>query len=146
VTHHPRKNALNTPGRPFAEGNSGRPKGSRNKTTLAAEGVIGKHGEQVAKKMCELAIAGDVAAGRAILDRVAPVRRGCPIQFHLPPVTSANDVVTALDSILRVVADGVLSPEEGALVANLLETKRKAIEIVELESRVAELEKKAATA
>ncbi len=35
------KNAAATRGRPFAQGNAGRPKGARNKTTLAVEALLG---------------------------------------------------------------------------------------------------------
>ena len=35
-----RNNAVNTRGRPFAAGNPGRPKGARNKATLAVEQLL----------------------------------------------------------------------------------------------------------
>jgi len=39
-----RKNAANTRGRPFQEGNSGKPKGARHRVTLAVEALLeGQH-------------------------------------------------------------------------------------------------------
>jgi hypothetical protein len=45
---------------------------------------------------------------------------------------------------ITAVADGTLTPDEAAAVANLIEIKRKAVETVEIERRVADLEQKEA--
>jgi len=50
--------------------------------------------------------------------------------------------VTALGTLADAVAGGDITPDEGAAVANILETKRRAIETVELEIRVSALEQK----
>jgi hypothetical protein len=84
---------------------------------------------------------GEMAAARLILDRIVPARRGRPVQFTLPVVVTTADLVAALGSILAAVASGESTPDEGATVAGLIETKRKAIEIIELEARIAALEK-----
>jgi hypothetical protein len=74
------------------------------------------------------------------MERIAPVRRGRPVKFDMPPVASSADVVTAIGSVLHAVAAGVLTPDEAATLSTVLETKRRAIEIVEIERRLADLE------
>jgi hypothetical protein len=59
-------------------------------------------------------------------------------------VSTAADVVAALGAILAAVSRGELTPDEGGMITGLLETKRKAIETVELEGRIAALEQRAA--
>jgi hypothetical protein len=88
--------------------------------------------------------AGDMTAARIILDRVAPARRGRPVKFTLPTLETAAEIVRGLGAIITAVADGTLTPDEAAAVANLIEIKRKAVETVEIERRVADLEQKEA--
>jgi hypothetical protein len=63
----------------------------------------------------------------------------------MPDVGTASDVVTAIGSVLRAVAEGELTPDEAATLATVLEAKRRSIELVELEQRIATLEQKAAS-
>jgi hypothetical protein len=44
--------------------------------------------------------------------------------------------------VSRQVADGEMSPDEGALIVGLLETHRKAIETSDLATRLASLEER----
>jgi hypothetical protein len=53
---------------------------------------------------------------------------------------TAADLVTALDRIMEAVATGEISTDQGAKLAGIVETKRKAIELLELEKRIAALE------
>jgi len=53
----------------------GKPKGARNRTTLAIEALIDGAAADIANKAIELAKAGDSALIRALLDRAAPPRR-----------------------------------------------------------------------
>lgn len=78
---------------------------------------------------------------RLILDRIVPSCRSRPAVQTSNPHTIAADLVGALGAILAAVAAGELTPDEGASVAALIESKRKAIEIVELETRVSALVK-----
>ena len=61
---------------PGQSGNpAGKPKGARNRTTLAIEALIDGAAADIANKAIELAKAGDSALIRALLDRAAPPRR-----------------------------------------------------------------------
>jgi len=137
----PRKNAANTRrGRPFAPGNPGRPKGARHRTTIAVEGLLDNDAERLTRKAVELALDGDMAALKLCLDRIAPAPKGRRLALDLPAIASAADVLRALGAVLAAVGAGELTPDEGAAVAGLLEMKRKTIELVEIEQRIAKLE------
>jgi hypothetical protein len=70
-----RKNAGRTRGRPFENGNPGRPRGSRNKATVAAESLLEGEAERLTRKAVERALEGDVAALKLCMDRLLPPRR-----------------------------------------------------------------------
>jgi hypothetical protein len=136
-------------GKPFERGRSGNPagkaRGTRHHITVLAERLMGGDVKAVVTKVVEAAKGGDMTAARLILDRIVPARRGRPVTFTLPVVATTADLVAALGAILAAVATGELTPDEGAAVAGLIESKRKAIEIVDLEARVAALEGRKAT-
>ena len=137
----PRKNAANTRrGRPLAPGNPGKPKGARHRTTIAVEALLGGEAENLTRKAIETALGGDVAAIRLCMDRIAPAPKGRRVALDLPAIASAADVLRALGAVLAAVGAGELTPDEGAAVAGLLEMKRKTIELVEIEQRIAKLE------
>ncbi len=132
-------------GRPFEKGRSGNPagksRGTRNRTTMAVEALLEGQAEAIAAKAVELALEGDTVALRLVMERVAPLRRGKPVHFDFPPIEHAGDVSMALGSILKATARGELTPDEAVTIANVLESKRKALETLDLETRLAALEK-----
>lgn len=136
-----RNNATRTRGRPFARGNTGRPKGARHKTTMMLERIMADEAREVVKAVIAEAKAGDMQAARLILDRVLPPRKGRPVTFNLPEVWCAEDVLGALAQTVAAMAAGELTPDEAATVAGVLEVKRKAIETVDLERRLSALER-----
>ena|SRR5690242_12330762 len=136
-------NAKGIRGRPFEKGNKlgrGRPPGSRNAATLALEALMEGEGETLTRKCIELAKAGDMTALRLCLERIYPVRKGWPVAVELPPVETAADVLAAHAVIIQEMAAGNLTPEEGAAFIAALESKRKAIETVDIEQRLAAIE------
>lgn len=94
-----------------------------------------------ARKLAELAKAGDIMAIRELLDRAigrpAIVPHGAA--FEIPSMETSADVVKALGAIVRAVAAGTLAPEQAASVANIVEMQRRAIETHSLAEEVAEL-------
>lgn len=131
--------------RPFTKGQSGnpagRPKGARNRTTMAVEKLLEGEAEAITRTAIEMAKKGDSVALRLVMERVVPLRRGKPVRFDFPPVEHAGDVSAALGSILKATAVGDLTPDEAVTIAGVLEAKRKAIETVEMEVRLSALEK-----
>jgi hypothetical protein len=136
------KNAQKTRGRPFPPGNDGRPKGARNKRTCLAEQIMSEDLESVARAVVREAQNGDMQAAKLVLDRVAPGRRGRPVEFTLPAETDAAGISVAFDTVLKEVAAGQISPEEAASIAALLEARRKVAETAELAERIAALEQR----
>jgi Family of unknown function (DUF5681) len=131
-------------GRPFEPGRSGnpsgRPKGHRNKATMAMEELLDGEAEGLTRKVIERALEGDMVAMRLCLDRVLPPRRDRPVAFELPKIESAKDVPAATAAILEACADGMLSPGEAAEIMNLLSTYARTLADTEIEARIAALE------
>ena len=138
------KKAGETRGRPFEPGNPGgpgRPVGSRNKATLALDQIADDAGKAILEKMVEAAKDGDLRAADLVLSRIWPARKGRPISLELPKIETAADLVAGLGRVADAVAAGDITPDEGQAVSAVLETKRRAIETLELETRIKALEK-----
>jgi hypothetical protein len=131
--------------KPGQSGNpNGRQKGSRSKVLVPLDALGEGEAEAIVRAMIEKAKAGDSVAGRTILERVWPPRKGARVQFTLPEVTKAHDLPGAIAEVNRQVADGDISPDEGTLIVGLLEAQRKAIEINDLALRIAAIEERLA--
>jgi hypothetical protein len=55
-------------------------------------------------------------------------------------MSTSADVTTALTAIIAQMAEGEITPDEAAVAASVIETKRKALETEELDRRVAAIE------
>ncbi len=128
--------------KPGTSGNpAGKPKGARHRATVMIEALLEDGAESIAKAVVEQATAGDMAAARLVLDRLCPAPKDRRISLQLPAdLNSAAKVSEAGFAVLQAVAEGEITPQEGATVAGILEGRRKALETQELEARVAALE------
>ena len=124
----------------FTEGNPGRPRGARHKATRAALALLDGEAEALTRQAVTMALDGDGAALRLCLERIAPPRKDAPVQFNLPRMETARDAAKAAGAVLEAVAEGDLTPTEGAHIMGLVETYRRTLETSELEARVAILE------
>ena len=97
----------------------------------------------IVRAVSDAAKGGDMQAAKIILDRLAPVRRGRPVQFTAPGGGDAKGLAEALDNVVSAIATGDMTPEEGAAVATVLEARRKIIETMEIEARLTALDKRA---
>ena len=143
MTEQPRKYVAETRGRPFEPGNPGRPKGSRNKATLAAEALLDGEAEALTRKAIELALAGDVTALRLCWDRIVPARKDRPVPFALPNLEHASDAVMASAAIVEAVANGDLTPSEAAELSKVIDGFARALEAADFEERLSRLEQRA---
>ena len=126
---------------PGASGNpKGRTPGTRNRSTIAAEELLDGEAQALTRKAISMALDGDGLALRLCLERILPPRRSRMIRIDLPPVTDAATVAIAQGEVIAAVASGEICPDDGATVSALLEARRRAIETVEMEARLAAVE------
>ena len=135
-------------GRPFRKGRSGNPtgkaKGTRHKATMAVQALLEGEAETLTRKCIELANEGDTTALRLCMERLAPAMKSRAVRLPMLLVETTDDVLKAQAATIRTMAAGEITPDEAATIAGVLEAKRKAIETVQLEERVAKLEQQAA--
>jgi hypothetical protein len=124
------------PGRRFEKGRSGNPagrrRGSRNKATLAAAGLLAGESEALTRKAVEMALAGDPTAMRLCMERVLPPCRERTVKFSLPPITvaamgetcgpSARDISLAMNAVTSALAQGEITPSEAEKIAGVVAT------------------------
>jgi hypothetical protein len=136
--------AVKARGRPFEPGQSGnpsgRPKGARNRATLAVEALLDDEAEALTRKVVAMALEGNIAALRLCIERLSPPRRDRSVEFNLPKMESAADAVAGSSAVLESCAAGILSPGEAADVMGLIATHLRAIELAQIETGMAALE------
>jgi Family of unknown function (DUF5681) len=132
--------------RPGESGNpSGKPPGTRHKLTLAAEILLDGEAEALTRKAIDLALEGDTTALRLCLERIVPPRKSRKVAFDLPKIQKAEDLLPAFAAVVAAMGAGDLALDEAATVVGVLEAKRKAIETVDIEKRLAALELRSAS-
>ena len=137
-----RKNGGDTAGRTsagtFAKGNPGRPKGARNRATVAAEALLDSEAETLARKAIELALAGDSVALRLCFDRILPPKRpgDRPVEITDLPESPGD----AMSTILATAASGGMLLADAERLAALVKTRADLVVLSELEERLAALE------
>ena len=120
---------------------AGKPRGTRNHASLMIEAILESGACEVTKAVIEAAKAGDTAAARLVLERLLSPVRERPIRLDLPAIDSMVGVAEAQQVVLAAVAAGDLTPGEGDTVAGILDARRRAIETIVLEERIALLER-----
>ena len=124
----------------FAPGNPGRPKGARHKATQAVEHLMQHQVERITSAVIEAAAKGDMQAARLVLDRIAPARREAAVSIDMPNIESAADLPMAIAAILQAVSAGELTPTEAAKITQTIEAAGSAIELSDLDQRIAAIE------
>jgi hypothetical protein len=75
----PENTALKQKAAPFRKEQSGnpagRPKGARNKATVASETLLDGEAEAITRKAVEMALDGDTTALRLVMERILPPRK-----------------------------------------------------------------------
>ena len=83
-------NGRNTDGT-FATGNAGRPKGARNKKTIAITSLLEGQAEALTQTAVTKALEGDSVALRLCIERIAPAPKDQPVTFNLTKMHNAMD-------------------------------------------------------
>ena len=133
------KNGRNTAGQ-FSAGNSGRPRGSRNRVTLAIDSLLEGQSDALTQTAISKALEGDSIALRLCMDRIAPPMKDKPVVFPLPRMHGAMDASEAAGSVLSAVSDGTLTPIDGTRVMGLIDSYRRTLELTDIEYRLKALE------
>ncbi|MCJ2020520.1 DUF5681 domain-containing protein [Methylobacterium sp. E-065] len=128
----------------FGEGRSGnpngRPKGSRNRSTLALEAIFEGEAEALSRRAIQMALDGDGPAMKLCLDRLLSPRRDRSISFDLPVIETAADLPKATEAMLRAVASGEITPSEAADIGKAVSAHIEAITAAQMAERLARLE------
>ena len=133
------KNGRNTAGK-FTTGNSGRPKGSRNKATIAIESLLQGQAEALTQTAVKQALEGDSVALKLCMERIAPAPKDQPVSFNLPKMSNALDASEAAGRVLEAVSEGDLTPIEATRVMGLIDSYRRTLELTDIETRITALE------
>jgi hypothetical protein len=126
-------------GKPFEKGKSGnptgKPKGALNKTTMAVQKMLDGEAENLTRTAIELAKDGNVIAMRLCMERIMAPRKDRPEPF----VLSENGLLEQVQTILRQVADGELTPMVASEIVGIIATAAKVEEIDSLRAEVTAL-------
>jgi hypothetical protein len=130
-------------GRPFTNGNPGRPRGSRNKVTVALEQLLEGRAEALVEKVVEKALEGDRMAMRLVFERLMGSRheRLLP-DLDLPPIHSAADAAAVAADILAAASSGKITPGEGVALMQMVDIAVGAFEASIVEQTVSDLEQR----
>ena len=119
---------------------AGRPRGSRNQTTLVMEALLEEGAEQLISKAMSMALAGDIAAMRLCVERILPARRDRLVHLDLPPIGSTKEISGAMATIFRAIGEAQITPGEAEMMANILATQTDILKAEEFESRLEKVE------
>ena len=124
-----------------ASGNpAGRPKGARNRATRLAEAMLEGEAVELMRQAIDLAKAGDIAAIRLCVERLVPRRVERCIEFEMQSISEPKDAVAALSQIVVGIGRGELTASEAHSLVSVVEASLKAIEVLDLDQRLATLE------
>jgi hypothetical protein len=107
-----------------------------------AESLMEEDVTDIVTAVVKAAKKGSLPAARLILDRIAPVRRGRPLQLELPEAETAEGVSAAVAKLIGLMSEGEVSPDEAATIAGVLEIRRRVIEMQNIDRRLSALEGK----
>jgi hypothetical protein len=131
-------NAPRGRGRPFANGNAGRPRGSKNRTTVIAQALLAGEETELLRTAIDLAKARNVPMLKFLLDRLLPKDRF--IKIDIPQLDFAGEAIEAMAAISGAIAESQITPTEGAALANMISGYSRSIEVWELSRRIEAIE------
>jgi hypothetical protein len=126
--------------KPGRSGNpKGRPRGTKNKANALRSRIVDEI-PSIVDNLIAAAKGGDMQAARLLIERAIPTLRAeeARVTLDLPEDAPLSEQGAA---ILRAVADGRITPSQGAAMVQSLAGLARIIEVSELEERIAELER-----
>jgi hypothetical protein len=131
---------------PGQSGNpAGRPRGARNKKTIALEALLDGESEALMQKMIGMAKVGDDLAMRLCMERMLAPQRERPVPLHLPRIESEPDARRASAEVIAALGEGEITPKEAehlmraiAGAAVIMQSSEIAARLQRIEERLAE--------
>lgn len=133
----------------FAPGNPGGPGGARRRPSelrrAAEEAVTAEHVQAIMRRAARMALEGNLAAMRFVLERTAGRAAEAPVEIEplgieLPRLRTTADCNAAIEKLVEGICKGSVDRDAAKLLIDAIQTRLKAIEVNELEVRLAELE------
>ena len=112
-------------GRPWLKGQSGNPAGRPaqiHPPAAVAEYVIARKTIPLAKKLRDLALAGDRSMLRLWFQHVAPSRRGVPDWPGLPLVEDRAELRALREAVAEAAAKGAITPAQADALVRIVNT------------------------
>lgn len=131
-------------GRPFEPGNQfgrGRPRGSRNQKNLLIQELLDTHAAPLLRKAVREALKGDVPLMRTLLGHILPRRGDLPTNVGPLRMSTLEDLSQSSEAILEGVMTEKITLKEARDMFNLIETRRRVIEMREFDERLRAAEK-----
>ncbi len=137
-----------TPGNP---GGPGRPQSPSAELRRALEDAISPdHAAAIIRRLTRLALEGDVPAARLVLERTCGRAADAPgetraVGVKLPQLRTPADCGIAIERIADGIANGIVDLDVAKVLIDAIQVRIKTIETQELEQRLSELERSAAS-
>ena len=123
----------------FKPGTSGNPAGRPKQASTELREALRKHGADVAQKVIEAALGGDMTAAKIVIDRLVP-----PLKPSAQAVQIDIDANAGLAEVARAfigaAASGRVPADIAAQMISALGAAAKVVELDELERRIEALE------
>jgi hypothetical protein len=124
----------------------GRQKGTPNKATAEVRELASEYGPAAIVELARLSTEAQsetarISACNAIIERAyGKAVPGRTVNIELPETDTAEGVARGISAVLRAAAAGRITPGEASDFCSLLEAQRRAIELSDVEMRLAKLE------
>ena len=137
----------------FTQGNPGGPGGARRRPSAlqraAEEAITPEHVQAMLRKATRMALEGNLTAMRLVLERTTGRAPESPVDVEplgiaLPKLQTAADCNVALERLIAGIVDGKVDRETAKLLIDAVHTRLRVLEVTEMETRLAELERSAA--
>jgi hypothetical protein len=133
----------------FTVGNPGGPGGPRRRQSelrrAAEDAVTPDHVAAMIRRAARMALEGDLQAMRLVLERtcgranLAPPQAE-PLGITIPKLDTTADCDEAVGSLIKGICQGGVDREAAKILIDAIQARLKAIEVNELEERLAQLE------
>lgn len=123
----------------------GRPKGSKNRVTIAAENLFEEESGAIARQAVNMALKGHPQMIKMIMERVVPIKKSSPVKLKgMPKVDNVKSAGAAAEFILQSIANGDVSPLDGEILSRVLDKRLHSLQITEIEEELKKIKKRIA--